>query len=430
MKKTSNWYRLDNQAKIFPEVYHKREPHMFRIQVTLNETIEKEILQAAVDHMLQRFPMFKVKLSTGFFWAYLEENHKPFKVTEMPHSINQYMDFRANNDYLMRIFYRNQTIAVEVFHTLTDGTGLTEFVKSLAFEYLSLKGYKISPDNMIMTKREKPLQDEAEDPSIAYYNKKNNKRIKEKAPFKVSGTYTENYEIKYIGGNFKTSDLIPLVKENNTTITKYIAAVLIHSIYKTMIEYRTQLRKNQHPIKIGVPVNLRKRFPSQTMRNFVNIVSVCADVSRDNVTFEEILVMVEKELTEKTSQDELTRIMSEYVSYEKNILVRMIPAFIKKYFLKIGYKLLGSSLLTMTLSNVGKVDYPESMKPYIKSMGFMLSSGKSTPLNCAVISSNNTLKVSFTSNIIESHIQREFFRHFTQLGLDVEIESNYLEEKS
>ncbi len=426
--KTNRWYRLDNQGKIFPEVYNEIDSHTFRVQISLNEIIDPTFLQTAVNNILDRFPMYKVRLRRGMFWTYLEENEKPFFVSKMPYKVCGFMDFKKNNDYLFRVFYNKETIAVEIFHTLTDGTGLVEFIKSLTYEYLKLKGYNVTPDNLVKTTTELSMSDESEDSSKKYYSQVNKKRVKEKQAYSITGTTIPGYDIKLISGIFSTKEIIKIAKENGVSITEYLVAVAINSIYQTKIKYRTQLKENRNPVKIGVPVNLRKRFPSTSLRNFVNIVSVGVDTSHDDLTFEDILKTVKQELASKTTIEELTRVMSEYVSYEKNIFIRLMPSIIKKYASRVGFSLLGSILFTFNISNVGKVEFPPSMEPYINDMSFMIGAGRNSRINAAVISFKDKFKVSFTGNIIETTIQKEFIRHFTSMGLEVEIESNYMEE--
>jgi hypothetical protein len=58
----------------------------------------------------------------------------------------------------------------------------------------------------------------------------------------------------------------------------------------------------------------------------------------------------------------------------------------------------------------------------------MVGVGRNTHINCGVIAFKDKLKVTFNSNITERNIQKEFVRHFTELGLDAEIESNFMEE--
>ncbi len=424
----SKWYRLDNAAKIFPEVYNKIESHTFRVQISLKEEIDPLILQQVVDAVLLRFPMFKVKLRKGFFWSYLEENKKQFSIQKMSHEVNSYMDFKSNNDYLLKIFYHHTTIAIEAFHTLTDGTGLSEFMKSLTYEYLKAQGHLVTPDNIILTSKEQSRNDESEDSSKIYYNKKNKSRLHEHPPFKINGTHTHDYKINLITGIIPTKNVLMLAKSSNVTLTQYITALVMYTIYKTKIQYRNHTNKHQNPIKIGVPVNLRSRFPSQTMRNFVNIVSICADTTGDDMSLDDFLILVKKEFVTKTTHEELSRIMSEYVSYEKKLYIRLVPHFIKSYFMKIGYSRLGSSLFSLSLSNLGSITFPNSMEPYINDVAFMVGASRNNNLNCALVSFDNKLKISFTSNILENNIQREFFRHFTALDIPVEIESNFLEE--
>jgi hypothetical protein len=64
----SDWYKLDNAGKIFPAVSTKKETNTFRVQMILKEEVDKDLLQLAADAVLERFPMFKVRLKNGFFW--------------------------------------------------------------------------------------------------------------------------------------------------------------------------------------------------------------------------------------------------------------------------------------------------------------------------------------------------------------------------
>jgi hypothetical protein len=68
------------------------------------------------------------------------------------------------------------------------------------------------------------------------------------------------------------------------------------------------------------------------------------------------------------------------------------------------------------------------MEPYIVDVTAAVYAGKFNTLNCSIVSYKDKFKITFTRSIIETTIEREFFRHFTDLGFDVEIESNYVEE--
>lgn len=424
----TDWFKLDNSGKIFPEVSNQRETNTFRIQVALTEEVDPEILQMATLGILERYPMFKVRLKHGFFWNYLDYNAKAFQISKMPHEVCSALNPRENNHYLFKVLYRNNLIAIEMFHSLADGGGVVMMLQSLVYEYLKLKGYDITPDNLIKTKHERPVQEEYEDANEKYYNCKNRKHVPEQKAYRIKGTMLPDNNTGLISGTISTQKMLELSRGKNMTMTEYFAALMMYIIYNTQIRYRTHLKSNQAPVKIFVPVNLRKHFPSETLRNFSNFVKTNLVMNRDDITLEELFGLVKQQFKEGMTKEELIRKMSENVAFEKNVMLRFMPYFIKRYALKIGYNMLGMKLNTMSLTNIGKVVFPASMEPYINDVTAAVYAGKYNTLNCSIISYNDKLKITFTRSILETNIEREFFRHFTDLGFDMEIESNYVEE--
>jgi len=427
-RRFDEWYRLDNAAKIFPAVSTRRETNTFRVQVSLKDKVEPEILQLAVDAILERYPMFKVRLKAGFFWPYLDYNSSPFYVEPMTTSVCGPIIPKENNGYLFKIFYRETTIAIEIFHSLADGSGAFDLLKSIIYEYLHLLGNKVTPDNIIITKDSLPVREEYEDAHSAYYNAKNRKHVPEKKAFGIKGTPIPEGHIGLISGVMSTKAVLELARSHAATVTEYLSALLMQTIYVTQIQYREHLKQNQKPVKIFVPVNLRKHFPSRTLRNFANFVKTDMYMNKSDIKFPEILELVKKQFKEGMTKAELIRKMSENVAFEKNIFLKVMPYFIKKYALMIGYKILGLSLNTLSFTNLGKIDFPDSMKPYIADVTAAAYSGKFNTVNGAITSFEDKFKITFTRSIIETNIEREFFRHFTSQGINVEIESNFVEE--
>ncbi len=74
------WRRLDNTAKIFPVIANEQVSQVFRISVTLKETVDPELLQQALEEILPEIRNFRVKLRRGLFWYYFEENTRIPKV--------------------------------------------------------------------------------------------------------------------------------------------------------------------------------------------------------------------------------------------------------------------------------------------------------------------------------------------------------------
>ena len=210
-------------------------------------------------------------------------------------------------------------IVVEFFHSLTDGTGALIFLKALGYEYLTLKGYEITPDNLIVTKDSVPTKDESEDSQSVYYNPHNRKHVKEKKAYMVKGTPLEIGNMGLISGTLPTNKMLELARSHNCTVTEYMSAVLIQTIYNTQIKYRGHLRENQKPVKIFIPINMRKHFPSNTFRNFAIFLKTDLVMTRDDISFDEILTHVKESFSKGLDKDELIRKISENVAFEKNL---------------------------------------------------------------------------------------------------------------
>ena len=88
--KKSNWYRLDNSAKIMPSTTTIFNTNVFRLYCNMKEDVDKKILQESLDKTLIEFPMFLYSMKDGLFWHYLEEsNYKPIVKEECEFAIKQ-----------------------------------------------------------------------------------------------------------------------------------------------------------------------------------------------------------------------------------------------------------------------------------------------------------------------------------------------------
>ena len=133
-----SWRRLDNSAKIFPISAGKKYSTVFRFSVVLNEKINKEILQKAVNLALEIYKPFKVRMKTGFFWYYFESNTKDPIIEEEKEYPCQYIDPKENNNYLFKVTYFENKINIDIFHSLTDGGNGIIFFREIVYSYLEL----------------------------------------------------------------------------------------------------------------------------------------------------------------------------------------------------------------------------------------------------------------------------------------------------
>ena len=160
-KKHLRWVRLDNAAKIYPAARRRNWSNVYRQSVTLFEDVDREVLKSALEVTVSRFPSIAARLRGGLFWYYLEQvEHAPEISEEYSYPL-VYMSDKEMAKCALRVIVYHNRIAVEFFHTLTDGNGALVFLKNLAAEYLEQK-YKIEVpfEYGIVDRREEPKEEE------------------------------------------------------------------------------------------------------------------------------------------------------------------------------------------------------------------------------------------------------------------------------
>jgi len=127
-------YRLDNAAIIMPPVTNGDSTSLFRLSVEMDEEVDQEKLQTALDRTVKRFPYLAVQLKRGFFWYKLEPAEKPITVEEDPQSPCLGLDPNVPGTCLMRVRSKGRRIACEMSHLMADGRGGMRFTKTLVAE--------------------------------------------------------------------------------------------------------------------------------------------------------------------------------------------------------------------------------------------------------------------------------------------------------
>ena len=162
-----DWFRLDNAAKIYPAARNSRWNAVFRMSVVMRQPVDPELLQRALEDILDRFPSFQVTLKKGFFWYYFQYVNKRPKVAEEKNYPCQMMRINGR-DYMFRVLYYSHRISLEVFHAITDGTGALAFLKTLVLRYCELCGAQVADYGDILHYEDDPTPEEIEDSFSRY----------------------------------------------------------------------------------------------------------------------------------------------------------------------------------------------------------------------------------------------------------------------
>ncbi|MDE6606457.1 MAG: alcohol acetyltransferase, partial [Lachnospiraceae bacterium] len=284
------WYKLDLSAIVYPTLQRKDFSSVYRLSVILKEEIQPEILQQAVDIALKRFPTYKAAIRKGLFWRYLEPNVRPGPFVQ-PDIKNPCMPmpFKANNRYLVRVYYHHCRIALEAHHSLGDGTGGMCVLQTITAVYLRLLGHEISCGGFVLDVSEEPDPEELEDAYIRYANAQVRPPRPMEKTYRVRGTKEPFYTLNIIDGILSVKEVAKVASSYDATITEYLNACLLYALLqKQQHDWHRKLR----PVKIAMPVNLRRFFPSKTLRNFITMVYPSIDPRLGDYTFKEIITQV------------------------------------------------------------------------------------------------------------------------------------------
>ncbi|MGI6664758.1 MAG: hypothetical protein ACOX3W_05035 [Christensenellaceae bacterium] len=421
-KTAKRWMKLDNAAKIYPAARSRGWMALFRLSAELTEKIEPALLEQALGRTLKRFPAFAQQLKSGAFWNYLEHIEGIPKVEKDVQNPCLPMDFRRSSGFMLRVRYYNKRIAVEFFHVLTDGSGGMMFLKTLVAEYLTIKyGIDIPRGDDIFDTQEEATAGEVEDGFLKYHRGISRSR-KEQVSYLVPGTKVKDHMF-VTTGIMEARQVLAMAKKHDASLTEYLTAVLILAIVRVQNKKQPN-KKKQKPVKICVPVNLRRYYKNNTTRNFASYINPGIEPKYGDYTLEEVIKIVKGQMAIESNEKLLNAKFSTNVLSEKNMLLRLAPWFVKRGAMKLVFHFKGDRYTSSSISNLGLVVLPEEMEPYVTRMDFMLGPLSRNKVACACLSYKGKLIFNITRTILESDVERYFFTSLVKQGIHVSIESN------
>lgn len=414
---------LDNAAKIFPAAKRRNWSNVFRLAATLKEEVDVDILKKTLDVTVERFPSIAVRVRAGFFWYYIEEvPHAPKIMDEKPYPLSR-MPFDDIRKCAFRVIVYKKRIAVEFFHALTDGNGGLIFLKTLVAEYILQKyGVFVPCGDGILDRREAPRAEELEDSFIKNagpvpFSRKDTDAFRIKGDREVDGFKTNTMFI------FDADEVVKKAKEKGITVTAYLTAAFI--IAAKRVQDNTVKNKKKHkPIKVLVPVNLRKMFASETLRNFILYAMTGIDPRLGEYTFDELCEIVHHQMQLAITKKNMAAMIATNVKDEKPLAIRMVPLFLKNIIMKMIFDAVGERKSCFSFSNLGVCKTPEEFSRFVDRIEFIIGVQASAPYNLSAISYNGKLNLSVIRNIDKPLLEYELANVFREIGITPTLESN------
>lgn len=408
-KKKGLRFEIDSSAKFYPIVSTKKAQSLFRLSAVMQDNVDKSVLEKALNDVLARFCAYKVRLKRGYAWHYFVPNDMPAKVFGEV-ALLKPIDQEENNGYMFRLCAVGNKIWLEMFHALCDGNGAMTFMQSILHRYRQLLGFEMSDESVISWQSE-GSDEEQEDGFKKHYKPISFSEMKlgalaGKVPHRLNGTLLKDgYQSDE--GVCDCLEVASRAKALGVSFTAYLAGLLGVAIEK--------VSSGKKPITIMVPVNLRKAFPTKTMRNFVMFVRIILS-KNDCQSVEKCALIAQREITMQTAKNKLEAFISTTVRAQKSFILKTAPLLLKTVLLRLG-RLFMRSRQTIIMSNLGKVECEENMG--LDRFVFNVNVSKNSTQNVGVITTKNKTCIAFTRAVEERALPETFFELLKNEGITV-----------
>lgn len=412
------WYKVDNVAKVFLATTTRRDPRVFRIACTLTEEIDPETLNEALRRTAQEWPQFQVTLHRGLFWHYFEsteqvpvanlENKEPCAPLYVP---------ERRNKLIYRVSYFGARINLEMFHAMTDGNGGFLFLKSIVRNYLALR-YPDRLGNVPTPNSASEVDLEQDSFKNFYEGNRRTHATKQPKVYHLRGARLPYDQLQYFEGHLSVGAVLAKARALGVSMSSYLGASLMLAIYQEMPSM-----ERRKPISISLPVNLRNYYPSETARNFFNSVYVTHTLTPED-TLETVAPVFDAKLKEVLHPETIKAQMDGYEKLEHMPGIRPVPLFIKNAAVRF-FTRLEEKHVTAVLSNMGRVDVAEELRPYIRQFAAFSSC---EGLFTCVCSYGDDLVLGTASSLRSTNILRRLYRGFSADGLAVTLYATEVEK--
>ncbi len=412
------WFALDDAAKIYPFSMKHGQMAVFRLSVYLKREVVPALLQMALTFAIKRFPSFATTLKKGFFWHYLDTTKRRFCVEAEDDIPCCPLKVSGSGSQSFRVLYYKNRISVEFFHVLTDGTGGMVFLKVLTAEYLRLTGIRAQRDETLWDCDAAPSACEVANEFARVPHGKSASGFVDKVAVQMNGRLARQTPCRILHFKMDAAALKSAAARYEATVTAYMLALMF-------LAGKSATDELQGEMSIQVPVNMRKFYPSQTVRNFAMYCGI--RLPMEEITSVDAMVgEITRQLREKASMEA----MSEMLTATEQIVnwLKYIPLGVKQPVAGVVYGFLGDKIFSNTLSNLGVVRLPQPYAEQIESMDFVLGTAITNRASCAMVTFGNIATFSVTKMTVDPSFEETLYRLLCAEGIPVRVEGSGLYE--
>ena len=384
---TYRWMRTDTASIMFSALTTKKWGRTFRFSAEMDSPVDPAALENAARDVVPCYPTLRSSLHRGFFWTYQT-------VTDSMPEIRPEADrpllpitsrYKGTPDF--RLVYNGNTVSLESAHTVGDGKGIMRLFEEILSRYVYLQSGGKDPYTPFISETES-----AENAFDTYYKKDGQRdTLRSQKAFH----FRESYEPDFIRLLFAETDeakILELAHAQKMTVTEYLRAVLILGVI------RAAGKPINAPVTIAVPVNLRRFFPTKSLRNFsIQTYITFAPQGRTDWTLQEICDATYGQLKDMLTRDRLQLTLNKFGMLKYHPVLRAVPYAIKRPVLVKSQNDSHASITTI-FTNLGERPLPPALQGKVKKLRFVNGDTRNYGLAVTVscISCNGILSLCFS----------------------------------
>ena len=399
-------FPIDNSAILYLALIRKYHTNIFRFAITLKEAIDPALLQQAVNSAYHRFPTIFAGFRPGFFHYRQVQADQPPRVAPDPGLLIN-MTHKEIAKCTYRIYYSGNQIIIEGFHALTDGYGMMASFSTLTAEYLRLRyGLEIPAGYPIFDLTEEASSEETEDSYLRYADAKP-LHLPSRYSYQLPGMDPKCGPVHRETLVYPVEELLAGARKYGVSITALLSAVMADSIMELQ---HSRKEKKLRPVRIMVPIDLRRIFPSKTLRNFILYALPTMETGEYGCGLQELALKFSRQIKEHLQKENLGGIIAYNVKTQNVPLFRILPCKLKCGLMRLAYSFFGESNSSLTMTNLGNISLPDVMVPHVESVILTMMPRVRSPYNCGMYSYNGNFFINLCRFPEKSELEEIFVR--------------------
>ena len=381
---------------------------------TLNDKIDPNVLKKALQNIIERFHYFKLKPvndeNGNIDFVINDAELNVYKVDNKVH----YLGTEETNGYLFRISFQDNDIYINLSHAIADGRGTVLFGCSLIYEYLKLMGININSNDEVITKETPIIGTEMDILTSNESDKIEENYYEEPFVLPINYKYYNTEFEKKTVISWNAEDFSNYIHQLECTPVALITTIIGNAIYKN---YDVKGKK----VLVSIPVDLRPFYQSKAQANFFTGIKLEFKNEYKDLQLKEQVMNIQKDLEEQLNITNLKNSIYRTERFFESFVGKPMKtqAEAKKLSRELG-KMMKVPEATYMLSNLGIINIPKQMQPYITDFECTTSNTTLSTLY-TMMTIGNIGKLVIIQNDNSKKIIKEIMNTFLKNGIQVQV---------